>query len=193
MDGFEFRNAKTVSDNVMKERSEANIGTIKHQAQVISYNLEDKMWNEGILGEDSPDKLHDTVLFLVGINCGLRAGDEHYDLRRDSKEKSSQFSFKCNEAGVRCLVYTEDTVIKTNDGGLASMKKERKIVWISPSNNMNRCPVRLVDKYLSLCPEVDPKLKPNFYLRSLDKINPAQWYGSQVVGRNTLRKTVGMS
>ena len=39
---------------------------------------------------------------------------------------------------------------KCNDGGLKSLKKECKIVWVYPSKNPNRCPVRLVDKYVSL-------------------------------------------
>ena len=61
-----------------------------------------------------------------------------------------------------------------------------------PSEDLTRCPVRLVDKYMSLLPEVGPKTKKyNFYLRSLEKPNPAQWYGEQVVGRHTLTKVVG--
>ena len=92
----------------------------------------------------------------------------------------------------RCLVYNEDTGTKTNDGGLNSLRRERKVHWIHPSDNVNRCPVHLIDKYMSLCPAVTKKNhKPNFYLRSLEKTNPAQWYSSQVVGLNTLRKTVG--
>ena len=79
----------------------------------------------------------------------------------------------------------------TNDGSLAHMRKERKIVWIFPSASVQRCPVRLVDKYLSLCSEVGPKNKPNFYLRSLEKTNPVQWYSTQVLGINIIRKTVG--
>ena len=135
--------------------------------------------------------MRNKVLFLIGINCSLRAGDEHHDLRRSTLTKPSQFSFERNDKEERCLVYREDTVTKTNDGGLAHMHKECKIVWVYPSQNLSRCPVWLVDKYISLCPEVGPKQKPNFYLRSLDKINPAQWYSSSVVGINTLRKTVG--
>ena len=101
---------------------------------------------------------------MIGINCGLHACDEHYDLHRDTHEKSSQFSFKHNELGVCCLVYTEDTITKTNDGGIDSMQKERKITRVNPSSNVNKCPVRLVDKYMSLLPPVGPKSKPNFYL-----------------------------
>ena len=49
---------------------------------------------------------------LIGINCGLCAGDEHRVLRRHSPWKQSQFSFQNNDKGVRCIVYTEDTVTK---------------------------------------------------------------------------------
>ena len=116
------------------------------------------------MGDDTPDKLRSTVLFLLGINLALRAGDEHYYLRRDVPGKSLQLSFERNEKGVRCLVYREDNVTKTFDGGLKDLKKERKIVWIYPSENSDRCPVRLVDKYVSLCPPF--YRKANFYLQN---------------------------
>ena len=190
VDGPDFKNFRVVLDNIMKERAKDNIGNTKRQANMISFDCEEYLWDKGFLGEHEPNILRNTVLFMIGINCGLRAGDEHYDLRRDSPDKPSQFSFQRNEKGQRCVVYTEDTVTKTNDGGLGHMRKDRKIVWIYPSLNVNRCPVRLIDKYLSLCPEVGPKSKNNFYLRSLEKINPAQWYGNRVLGINAIRKTV---
>ena len=84
IEGREFDDVRTVLDNVMKERTALNIGVKKRQAQVITYDFERKMWESGILGEDTPDCLRDTILFLVGINCILRAGDEHYYLRRDT-------------------------------------------------------------------------------------------------------------
>ena len=192
LNGIEFANVKVVLDNVMKERARENIGMVKRQAQVISYEFEKQLWERNILGEDSPDKLRDTVLFLIGINCGLRAGDEHHDLRRETPTMKLQFAFQRNDDGKQCLVYTEDTVMKTNDGGMSSMKKQRKVVWIYPSENINRCPVRLIDKYISLCPQVkNDKVKSNFYLRALEKTNLAQWYSNRVVGRNTLRQIVG--
>ena len=192
LDDREFSEVRTVLDNVMKERAKANIGVVKKQAGYISLEIEKSLWEKNVLGEDTPDKLRDTVLFLLGINLGLREGDEHYDLRRETKQKPSQISFERAPNGQRCLVYREDTVTKTNDGGLGSIKKERKVVWVYPSEDINKCLVRLVDKYMSLLPEVGPKTKkPNFYLRSLEKINPAQWYGEQVVGRHTLTQVVG--
>ena len=52
------------------------------------------MWKNNILGEETPEKLRETVLFLLGINLGLCAGDEHYALRRGTKDKPSQLSFE---------------------------------------------------------------------------------------------------
>ena len=51
--------------------------------------------------------------------------------------------------------------------------------------------MRLVDKYMSLLPPVGPKSKPNFYLHSMEKPNPAQWYSNPVVGLKCLKKTIG--
>ena len=189
VDGPEFSKLRCCLDNVMKEHAANNIGMVKRQAQVISYSFENKLWKDRILGEETPNQLRNTVLFLLGINVGLRAGDEHYNLRRGCIDQPSQLSFQVNESGKKCLVYTEDTVTKANDGGLKNMRNERKIVWVYPSTNLVRCPVRLVEKYIKLCPEVMPNTKTfNFYLRSLEKYSQTQWYGEQVVGLNTIKK-----
>ena len=53
----EFEDLHNVLDNVMKERTEAQIGTVKHQAKFITYEFENDLWEKGFLGEDSPDRL----------------------------------------------------------------------------------------------------------------------------------------
>ena len=188
IEGKEFEDLKIVLDNVMKERAALNIGVTKRQASVITYEMENHLWENGYLSEESPDKLRNTVLFLIGINVYLRAVDEHYSLRRDMPDKQSQISFEYNSSGVKCLVYREDCVSKTHNGGLADMRNERKIVWVYPSENIDRCPVRLTQKYLSLCP--DYKKKPIFYLQSRHKYTPSVWYSGQVVGENSIAKVV---
>ena len=178
-------------NNLMKERAKANIGMVKRQAEMIGSDVEEKLWQSGMLGEQNPNQLRATVLFLLGINVGLQVGDEHYDLRRDTPNLPSQLQFKSDSKGVRCLVYTEDTATKANDGGLNSMHRERKVVWVYPSESPERCPVHIIDKYISLLPPVKTSTKGfNFYLHSLEKYTPAQRYGEQVVGRNTLHKTI---
>ena len=76
----------------MKECAQENVGIVKKQAGVMNYEVEDLLWKQNVLGEETPDQLRNTVLFLIGINCGLRAGDEHYDLHRDSPNKASQLT-----------------------------------------------------------------------------------------------------
>ena len=80
VDADEFCDLNTVLDNVMQERTAMNVGVVKKQVQVISYETENSLWQAGILGEDTPDKLRNTVLFLIGINMLLRAVEEHYYL-----------------------------------------------------------------------------------------------------------------
>ena len=137
----------------MQEHTAAHIGVVKKQVGLITFEHEESLWQKGILGEDTPDKLHNTVLFLLGINVCLRAVEEHYYLRCDTPTEKGQLSFVLNLHGVKCVIYKEDTVTKTHDGRLKDMRHERKIVWVYPNNmNINRCPVRLIEKYLSLCP-----------------------------------------
>ena len=69
----------------------------------------------------------DTVLFLLGINLGLRAGDEHHQLHRHAPWKESQLTFKHNDKGVRYLVYTEDTITKMHEGVLTGLLKKNKL------------------------------------------------------------------
>ena len=190
VEGKDFADVKIVLDNIMQERTKANIGVVKKQAEVITYEFEEKLWAQGVLGEDSPCKLRHTVLFLIGINLLLRAVDEHYSLRRDMPNKPSQLAVRLNEKGEKCIYYREDSVTKTHDGGLNDMNRDRKEVWIFPNKqNPTRCPVRLILKYLSLCPKNYTK-KENFYLQSLQKPTPIQWYGEQVVGTQTLSKVI---
>ena len=172
----------------MQECAVMQLGTFTKQAQVISMQVEEKLWNTNVLGENTPDKLHNTVLYLVGVNCALRAGDEHYNLHRQGGCTTLQFSFELNEMGLKCLVYTEDSVTKTNKGGLKDMKKDRKIVWVKPNSDWRHCLVRLVEKYMSLLPKTGAK--PNFYLQSLWCTKPYCWFSTIPVGINTLRKTV---
>ena len=101
----EFLYSKIVLDNVMKQRTAQNIRVHKCQVNVITEGLEERLWNEGLLGEDSLQKLRDTVLFLLGLHVMLRAVDEHYYLRHDVPGQASQLQFEEDHEGRKCLVY----------------------------------------------------------------------------------------
>ena len=67
---------------------------------------------------------------FVGYQLLFESGYEHHDLCHDALGKPSQLSFQKSDKGVRCLVYTEDMVTKTNEGGLGHIRKECKVVWV---------------------------------------------------------------
>ena len=172
----------------MSEQKQISV-LYQKRAEVITYEFEEKMWNDNILGENTPEKLRNTVLFLLGINVMLRAVEEHYYLRHDVPGQPSQLSFKTSKSGDRCLFYQKDCVAKTHDSGLNDVRRERKEVWVFPNKtDKSCCPVRLVQKYLALCPKYYKK--SNVYLKSLPSTRPSQWYCEQVVGQNTLGKTI---
>ena len=116
--GDEFEEVRNVLDNTMQNRTKSGVGNVKKQAEFISYEYENKLWELNVLWENSPSQLRDTVLFLLGINYAFRAGDEHYNLQRTHNGRPSQFTFEKNSKGQEMLVFREDTVTKTYSGGL---------------------------------------------------------------------------
>ena len=169
----EFRDVRTVLDNVMKERAKMNLGLVSRRADLITYDMEQELWNKNLLGSDTPDKLHTTYYFYLGLRFCLRSVQDHYGLRRTTNLERSQLSIK-NIQGKRVLCYVEDAITKTHDGGLKDRKCDRKRGALFESDNPDRDPVRLVEKYLNLCPPFT--MKSNFYLQSLRKLTPNLWY-----------------
>ena len=100
IEGSQFSGLCNVLNNLMKEHAKSNIGNVKRQAEMLDSNIEEKLWSSGALGEENPEQFRWTVLFLLGLNAGLRAGDEHYALHRDSPTLPSQLQFERNEKGV---------------------------------------------------------------------------------------------
>ena len=105
---------------------------------------------------------------MIGINVYLCAVEVHYYLRKDTPDQKGQLTFMKNPTGVKCIGYQEDSVTKMHDCGLKYMRRDRKMVWVYPNEgNPSHCPVRLIEKYLNLCPKYFKKA--NFYLQSLNR------------------------
>ena len=72
-----FAYFRVVFDSVLKELHQQGIGIYKKQAEVISLEVEEHLWNEGVLGDDTSKKLLDTLVFCFGLNLALRNGQVH--------------------------------------------------------------------------------------------------------------------
>ena len=75
-----FAQVKYSLDYHMKERREKGLGVDKKQAEIITYEMEEVLWEKGILGDKNPEQLLQTLYYLIGVNMGLRAA-EHKDLK----------------------------------------------------------------------------------------------------------------
>ena len=89
----------------------------KKKAGVITVEMEEKLWESGILGDHSPQVLVDTVLYLIGLNFALRSGEEHCHLCHFP----SQISVVNTEGTIPYIKYCKD-ISKTHQGGLKSQK-----------------------------------------------------------------------
>ena len=181
-----FSDVRFTLDNVMKQRTAQGIGVSVRKAQILSFTDEDLLWSLGLLGVHSPDVLLNTVVFIIGKGCALRAGKEHHALR--SPPFASQFQFLHDESNNIFIRYSEEQGFKTNKGGLKHRKVEPKCVDVYPGEFEERCPVRIVLKYLGLLPK-DRQCKA-FYLQPVKKFNPNKWFRDRPAGVNRLCDTI---
>ena len=181
-----FVDFKFTLDNVMKERCSMNVGGPVRKAEVLSQMNVDILWENCILGIDSPEKLLATTFFMVGMFCALRAGKEHQKLC--SIPFQSQFCWDVDNSGRHYLKYTEDVTQKTTRGGLKHHRVVLKSVNVYPIPRSNRCPVMVIMKYMGLLP-VNRNCK-SFYLQPKKRFTPNCWYQDRPVGLNKLQSMV---
>ena len=184
LDQTEFLSLRNVVDNTMKQRHNDGLG-VRQSSNVISLQHENELFEQGVLGEQSPMQLLKTMIYMVGMHCALRGGVEHSKLRRPGFD--SQFSIERDERGVERLVYKEDPLQKTNQGGLVC-KGSRKVVYVYSASDGRRCPIRLFKKYVSLMPNTSSCKK--FYLRCKRKTILNLWYCDQPYGINKIKTAV---
>ena len=152
------------------------------QAEVISENVEDHLWNEGSLGDNTPQKLLDSLIFCFGLNLALCCGKEHRQLRPNMLELIE------TPDSVSYLLYTESGS-KNHSGGLQDHKAMNKSVKIFPNKeNLARCIIWLYKKCISLRPS--HAMSDVFYLQPLKFPKPNYWYEPRPVGHNPLAQTV---
>ena len=177
---IEFDTSRKTLDACMKARTREGIGLYKRKADFISHDLEEKLWNDGHLGMNSPKQLLYTIVYLFGLHFGLRARKEHRQLRAG---KYSQLKIIIDPiSGANILRYTEDCE-KTRNGGLHDRNISPKIIDVFETET-ERNIVKIYKKYMSVRP--DGKNTQNFYLQPLQERKGNIWFKDQAMGENTL-------
>ena len=68
----------------MKQRASAGVGVDVKQPKVISERDENYLWEHGYLGNGNPEIF--TLVWVLGLNFALRAGQEHRNLRMKNSQ-----------------------------------------------------------------------------------------------------------
>ena len=179
-----FAEFRATLDAEMKRLQRLGIGSKTKQAEPLTEEEEEILWQKGLLGDHTPQALLNTMVFMSGLYFALRSGREHRELRFDS----SQISLvECG--GERpYLEYTEDDS-KNRPAGLKGRYIERKTVKHHANlSNPSRCFVRLFSLYRSRCP-ANPK-RNSFYLQCLKKPTEKVWFSREPLGHNALSKII---
>ena len=109
----DFAGLRGVCDRVSRELWQEGIGaTVKH-AEGISFEEQQMLWNEGVIGCDSPSSLLNAVFYYNGKVLILRGGREHCLLKR------SQFSFGSDQGPSSKLDYVE--YVENGSKGLSTL------------------------------------------------------------------------
>ena len=179
-----FSHFREVLDSEMKRLRGQGLGSKKRQAEPLTQEEEQLLWEKGQLGQHSGQALLNTMLYMCGTYFALRSGQEHRALRH-SPSQIELIEKPCQRA---FLKYTED-VSKNHQGGLKSRKCKTKVV-IHHENvqNPSRCFVNLYKLYNTKCPKDRPEHA--FYLQPLKSPTADCWYNTVPIGHATLAGTI---
>lgn len=106
----EFADTRLALDTAMKETTLEGNGLQKKRASAISFEEEKKLWDQNILGDDNPSRLNRTLLYLLGINAGLRGGDE---LRNLTVGHNGSIGLEIDSKTGEEFLFYRETVSKT--------------------------------------------------------------------------------
>ena len=170
-----FKAMHAVVDAYFRSLREEGIGADVKHTSIVSKEEENTLWEQGIIGANSPASLLHAIFFYNGKNFCLRGGNEHRSL------KISQLT---REKDPDRYLYTENGS-KNRSGGLFQLRVENKVVPIYSCEQLGeRCHVYLLDKYISKLP---PKAfeMDCFYMRPLDQVHETSstWFSCRLVER----------
>ena len=184
----QFNDANTSLSNFLKTLSKSGqIAPTMHK-QPLTKEVVAKLYEEGeLVDTDSlqPHKLQQTAWFFISLFLGKR-GRENQQLLKKHMLVSRE-----TPSGEKYLEMSRERgavlATKNHQGGLDD-KEDESNGKIFERPGSKRCPVKLIEKYLShLNPECSSLFqKPRSPCKSFNPARDAVWYCSTPLGHNTL-------
>ena len=73
----QFHDFRKTLDTEMKRLNSTGKYINKHRAEPVTEEMEEHLWELGLLGSSSPATLWNTLVYMVGLYFALRSGNEH--------------------------------------------------------------------------------------------------------------------
>ena len=176
-----FKPLQSTMDCFFNKLHAGGVGRQVQHAETISGEEEDKLWTSKVLDIATPRGLLNAVFYTIGKSFCLRGGQEHRSLKISQLKRMEDH-----------YVYYEN-VSKNCNGSFRKLHVKSKVVPLySVPEAGERCPVKILDKYISRLPQ-DALLEDIFYLRPLEKFSEEgnkPWYTCVPLGKNTLQAMV---
>ena len=167
-------------DRHLKMLRNSGIGVEINRASVITTDMENRLWELGILGTHSGQALLNAVFFYNGKNFLLRGVQEHVDL-----------CFGQLTRGTNPIRYTYVEHGSKNHSGGVSDLTDGKTVTIVHSHG-SRSHTMLLDLYLSKIPSEARQPNSRFYLRPLPftPTGSRSWFWNSPLGTKKIQTMV---
>jgi hypothetical protein len=170
-DDENFKLFRDALDKRRKELIASGVGIVPKQADPITNEDEEQLWNSGTFNTNTSQGLSYLVYFYNCKVFGFRAKDEHVELLAE------QFSFG-SDKGKKFMQYS-GRLAKNMTGAFSSKATPRIVKHYADSTNP-RCLVGIYELYLSMIPATG-----RFYRRPLPSVSGIS-FSSVHVGVNKL-------
>ena len=124
-----YADFRSTLDAKMKRLKRAGVGSHKQQAEPLTQEEEELLWEKHILGDHSPKALLNSVFFFIGVCFALRSGDEH---GRCASRSAKFMWWRSQESEpISCTQRTPPRTIK-EDSKAASSRRRKSFTMKTP-------------------------------------------------------------
>ena len=178
----EFSASKEVLNSQLIQSANAGMAKPKRKAELITIEMEEKLWEHNSLGCSNPRQLLNSLIYFFGMHFSLRASGEHRALEYGD---NSQIKL-INSSEGEYLQYVERRS-KNHTFSLNSCSEPKSTRLYRAVNN-ERCPVNFYKKYIQHRPEMNGlKGCSAFYLAVIPNPKTKVWYKASPLGVHSIQ------
>ena len=181
-----FLMARQMVASKRKQLKGKGLGNKPNRCEAFTEEEENKLWELGLLGNETAESVQNTMWFFVTKCLGFRGRDE------SRKLKWGDLKLREDHAGVKFLEWIKERGTKTRDGNTGHTREFNPKLFEN-AKNKDRCPIafyELIQEHRPLeCLGDDSPFFLTINSRGC-KSTEKKWYKNMPMGINTLGKII---